>query len=72
MEVRRFLLMLFEKVLAERLRFDIVKDVQVLSPTHKGPIGTRSSTSSCRQLIQWKLYGARTPEPMRIPWPPCS
>lgn len=62
MEVRRFLLMLFEKVLAERLRFDIVKDVQVLSPTHKGPIGTRSLNIDLQQLIQWKLYGARTPE----------
>ncbi|HUE00634.1 MAG TPA: AAA family ATPase [Bryobacteraceae bacterium] len=62
MEVRRFLLMLFEKVLAERLRFDIVKDVQVLSPTHKGPIGTRSLNIDLQQLIQWKLHGARTPE----------
>jgi exodeoxyribonuclease V alpha subunit len=62
MEVRRFLLMLFEKVLAERLRFDIVKDVQVLSPTHKGPIGTRSLNIDLQQLIQWKLYGARPPD----------
>jgi exodeoxyribonuclease V alpha subunit len=62
MEVRRFLLMLFEKVLAERLRFDIVRDVQVLSPTHKGPIGTRSLNIDLQQLIQWKLYGARPPD----------
>lgn len=61
MEVRRFLLFLFEKVLAERLRFDIVRDLQVLSPTHKGPVGTRSLNIDLQQLIQWKLYGVEVP-----------
>jgi exodeoxyribonuclease V alpha subunit len=62
MEVRRFLLTLFERVLAERLRFDIVRDVQVLSPTHKGPIGTRSLNIDLQQLIQRKLYGEEPPD----------
>jgi exodeoxyribonuclease V alpha subunit len=57
MDGRRFLLYLFEKVLAERLRFDIVRDLQVLSPTHKGPLGTRSLNIDLQQLIQAKLYG---------------
>src|ERR1035441_9214912 len=38
--VRLFLEKLFQEVLAERLGFDVLQDVQVLTPTHKGPLGT--------------------------------
>jgi len=33
----------------------------VLSPKHKGPIGTRSLNIDLQQLIQWKLYGVEVP-----------
>ena len=38
--MRLFLEKLFSEVLAERLGFDLLQDVQVLTPTHKGPLGT--------------------------------
>jgi len=34
------LLLLFEEVLKERLGYDLIREVQVLTPTHKGPLGT--------------------------------
>ncbi|HWR49700.1 MAG TPA: AAA family ATPase [Bryobacteraceae bacterium] len=39
-DVRRMLLLLFEEVLQERLGYDLLRDVHVLTPTHKGPLGT--------------------------------
>ena len=39
-DVRRMLLLLFEEVLHERLGYDLIRDVQVLTPIHKEPLGT--------------------------------
>ena len=68
-DVRRFLLQLFHEVLAERLGFDLVRDVQVLTPTHKGPLGTIELNIVLQRLIQKKLFGVDAPdvEPGRRP-----
>lgn len=54
--VQRFLLALFEHTLSEKLGFDILRDVQVLTPTHKGPLGTMELNIRLQQLIQHKLW----------------
>ena len=58
MAARSFLLELFQERL-DALGFDIIKDVQVLTPTHKGPLGTKELNEELQRLIQRKL-GHRT------------
>jgi exodeoxyribonuclease V alpha subunit len=60
-DAQRFLLEMFENVLHERLGFDLVNDVQVLTPTHKGPLGTRDLNRELQRLIQQKLWGVEVP-----------
>ena len=62
-DAQRFLLELFETVLAERLRFHLRDDVQLLTPTHKGPLGTRALNEALQRLIQAKLWGVEAPAP---------
>ena len=62
-EAQRFLIDLFEKALSERLGFHLRDDIQVLTPTHKGPLGTRALNLALQQLIQAKLWGVEAPEP---------
>jgi exodeoxyribonuclease V alpha subunit len=61
--VRMFLEKLFDEVLVERLGFDLLRDVQVLTPTHKGPLGTVELNIVLQRLIQQKLYGVIAPDP---------
>lgn len=67
--VRFFLEKLFNEVLDERLGFNLLQDVQVLTPTHKGPLGTVELNTTLQRLIQKKLFGVKTPdvEPGRRP-----
>ncbi|MDH7602246.1 MAG: AAA family ATPase [Armatimonadota bacterium] len=51
-----FVLELFDKILSERLGFNIINDVQVLTPTHKGPLGTCELNIKLQQLVQRKLW----------------
>ncbi|MHB1002171.1 MAG: SF1B family DNA helicase RecD2 [Armatimonadota bacterium] len=55
-DIQRFILDLFEHALHEKLGFDILRDVQVLTPTHKGPLGTMELNIMLQQLIQLKLW----------------
>ncbi|MCG3134342.1 MAG: ATP-dependent RecD-like DNA helicase [Planctomycetes bacterium] len=55
--VQRFVLDLFENVLAERLRFDLLADVQLLSPQKKGPLGVAELNVLLQRLVQRKLWG---------------
>ena len=59
--VREHLLALFERALAEKLGLDLVRDVQVLTPTHKGPLGTLELNACLQRLIQRKLWGVDPP-----------
>jgi exodeoxyribonuclease V alpha subunit len=61
-DVRRMLLLLFEEVLQERLGYDLLRDVQVLTPTHKGPLGTAELNVALQRLLQKKLRGFDVPE----------
>lgn len=61
-DVRRMLLLLFEEVLKERLGYDLIRDVQVLTPTHKGPLGTVELNIELQRLLQRKLYGFEPPD----------
>lgn len=63
------LLLLFEEVLHDRLAYDVIRDVQVLTPTHKGPLGTVELNIEMQRLLQKKLYGFEVPdvEPGRRP-----
>ena len=56
-DVRRMLLLLFEEVLQERLGYDLIREVQVLTPTHKGPLGTVELNIELQRLLQRKLFG---------------
>jgi exodeoxyribonuclease V alpha subunit len=61
-DVRRMLLLLFEEVLQERLGYDLIRDVQVLTPTHKGPLGTVELNIELQRLLQRKLNGFDVPD----------
>jgi exodeoxyribonuclease V alpha subunit len=61
-DVRRMLLLLFEEVLAERLGYDLLRDVQVLTPTHKGPLGAAELNVALQRLLQKKLRGFDVPD----------
>jgi len=67
--VQQFMLDLFEHTLAEKLGFNILIDVQLLTPTHKGPLGTVELNTKLQRLIQQKLwnYDVLPPQPGRRP-----
>lgn len=56
-QVRAFILDLYANHLHGRLGFDLLADVQLLTPTHKGPLGTRDLNVALQRLIQKKLFG---------------
>jgi len=57
------LLELHANGLSERLGFDLIADVQVLTPTHKGPLGTAALNAELQRLLQRKLYRVEVPPP---------
>src|ERR1035437_7603798 len=61
-DVCRMLLLLFEEVLQERLGYDLIREVQVLTPTHKGPLGTVELNIELQRLLQRKLFGVEVAE----------
>jgi exodeoxyribonuclease V alpha subunit len=60
-DAQRFVLDLFENVLVERLGFDLLNDVQLLTPTHKGPLGTRDLNCELQRLVQRRLWNVEAP-----------
>ncbi len=56
---------MFENILAEKLGFDLLRDVQVLTPTHKGQLGTQALNEDLQRLVQRKLFGVEVPP--RVP-----
>jgi exodeoxyribonuclease V alpha subunit len=69
LDVRHMLLLLFDEVLKERLGYDLLRDVQVLTPMHKGPLGTVELNTELQRLLQLKLNGVAVAdvEPGRRP-----
>ncbi|MCE9635619.1 MAG: AAA family ATPase [Planctomycetes bacterium] len=62
LDVQRFLVELYRERLAERLRFDLLSDVQLLTPQKKGPLGVRDLNVLLQRLLQKKLWGVDAPE----------
>jgi len=62
LDVRRMLLLLFEEILDERLGYNLLRDVQVLTPMHKGPLGTVELNLELQRLLQLKLNGVAVAE----------
>ena len=69
LDVQTFIVDLYENLLVERLSFDLLRDVQLLSPTKKGPLGTDALNVILQQVIQKKLFGIEVtpPPPNRRP-----
>jgi exodeoxyribonuclease V alpha subunit len=59
----RFVVDLFENVLMEKLGFGLIQDVMLLTPTHKGPLGTIELNIALQRLVQKKLWGVDVPPP---------
>lgn len=62
-DAQRYVLELFESVLVERLRFDLLADVQLLTPTRKGPLGVDALNVELQRLVQKKLWRVDVPPP---------
>jgi exodeoxyribonuclease V alpha subunit len=60
-DIRRMLLLLFDEVLNERLGYDLLRDVHVLTPTHKGSLGTAELNIELQRLLQRKLFRFEPP-----------
>jgi len=61
------------KLVDEQLQdfgFDLVKDVQILTPTHKGPLGTRELNIELQRVIQRKCNGVHVPTMLPNKRPP--
>ncbi|CAM2070253.1 AAA family ATPase [Sulfidibacter corallicola] len=59
---RDYLEKLYREVLSERFGFDLAADVQVASPTHKGPLGTREINIALQRLVHQKCHGQTIPK----------
>ena len=66
---RRYVLELFDRVLVEKLGFDLRADVQLLTPTRKGPLGVEELNVELQRVVQKKLWGVEVepPTPGRRP-----
>ncbi len=60
-DARRFVLQLYSEILDKRLGFQLPADVQLLTPTHKGPLGTRELNVELQRLLQKKLWNVDVP-----------
>lgn len=60
-ETQKFLLDVFRSDQLSSMGFDPIRDVQLLTPTHKGPIGTKELNIGLQRIIQKKLYDVNIP-----------
>ncbi len=60
---QRYVLELFDQVLVERLGFDLLTGVQLLTPTRKGPLGIDELNVLLQRLVHRKLWGIEVPPP---------
>lgn len=56
-DAARFVLKLYRELLTERMGWDLLQDVQLLSPMRKGPLGTLELNRKIQIVIQKKLWG---------------
>jgi len=60
-DLREFLLALYGHKLQDELGLDLIQDVQLLTPTRKGPLGVPALNLELQRLLQKKLYGVEVP-----------
>jgi len=60
-DVRRLVCDLYESVLADKLGYDLIDDVQLLTPKRKDPLGVEELNLELQRLIQKKLHGIDVP-----------
>ena len=56
-----FVQQLYRHKLGDDLGLDLIKDVQLLTPTRKGPLGVNALNIALQQLVQKKLRGVDAP-----------
>lgn len=57
MDILNFIILMYERVLHERLGYDIVHNVQLLAPMKKGLLGVDNLNIVLQRLIQKKCHG---------------
>lgn len=63
--VQAYILELFESKLVEKLGFDLLDDVQLITPQRKGPLGVDELNRLLQCLVQKKLWGVEVrPRPI--------
>ena len=60
-ELLEFVRGLYETKLRDELGLDLVNDVQLLTPTRKGPLGVPALNIELQRIIQRKLFGVEVP-----------
>ena len=68
-DAQQSVLELYDTVLVEKLGFDLLADVQLLTPTRKGPLGVDALNVELQRRVQRKLWGVDVP-PARPGWRP--
>jgi exodeoxyribonuclease V alpha subunit len=58
---QQYILWLFESVIQEHLHFDLLRDVQLLTPQRKGPLGADALNIELQRVLQKKLFGVDVP-----------
>lgn len=56
-EIRDYLKKAYETSIPEKFKLDLLHDIQLLTPTHKGPLGTVELNKILQQTIQKVVYG---------------
>ena len=60
-ELREFVLALYQHKLCDELGLNLIHDVQLLTPTRKGPLGVPALNIELQRLLQQKLFGVEVP-----------
>ena len=60
-DVRRLVCDLYDSILADKLGFDLIDDVQLLTPKRKDPLGVEELNVELQRLLQKKLYRVDVP-----------
>lgn len=55
-EIKKYIEEVYKNSLTEKLGLDVIKDVQLLTPTHKGELGTVVLNKLVQSVVQKKLY----------------
>ena len=56
-QVQTYLRDLVVQLIPDRLGYDAVRDVQIITPTHKGPLGTKALNEMMQFLLHGKVEG---------------